>query len=259
MAKTKKTTNNPTTDNPPLALSPLPPALSILTFTPVWRRPEIFRICLQGINRLVNYAPERYKITPFFIISESWAAVELQKYGWDWVAVQNHPLGNKKNMGLKYAMQQIQEFDYILEIGSDDLIKNEYLDLAEPLLREGKPHISASAVHFIDTTTGKTAAYITEKIIGLGRFIKAEALKPIPRLELWNPEGDRGMDTFSWRHLEQYGIKKTTIETNNGELLDIKSATNINAITPYTPTPHITAADLCAHYPEGPEIMKLIK
>lgn len=232
--------------------------IRILIFTPVWKRAEIFRICLKGIKRLQEYNPARFQIKPFFIVSESWAAHELMKLNLDFIFSQNDPLGNKKNTGLKYAVENY-EFDYLLEIGSDDLITSEYLDLIEPLMNANTPQFNTSSVYFIDICTGKPAFWETSKVLGAGRCISRIAIeKALKQGPLWNPEGTRGMDTFSWRQLAQVGIINHIIETNEVYALDIKSQTNINPIENFSKSP-LKLNEILDHFPEAGDIRKLIQ
>ena len=110
--------------------------IKILTFTPAWQRPEVFEICLAGLKRLKNYKPKKFNIQPFFVVSESRAARQVERHGFDYILWQNKPLGEKKNAGLKYAMENY-DFDYFLELGSDDIINNDYLDFVYPRMKAG--------------------------------------------------------------------------------------------------------------------------
>jgi len=228
----------------------------ILTFTPVWGRPEIFEICLAGIKRLMKHDPKRFQIIPFFIVSEGWAAQLLNKHKFAYIYHQNQPLGAKKNAGIRYAIDNI-EFDYILEIGSDDLISGQWLDIAEPYLLEGVKQLHPSNVYFTDVRTGKAAEWTSAKIIGLGRFISRAAIKTaIQRFELWEPKGNRGMDTYSWNQLQKCGIGNQIINTSGQVLtLDLKSDTNINQMAAFKATEK-TADEIIGAFPEAPLIRK---
>ncbi|HBL77714.1 MAG: hypothetical protein A2W90_02595 [Bacteroidetes bacterium GWF2_42_66] len=233
-------------------------SIKILTFTPVWRRHEIFYICLEGIKRIKEYDPDRFDIRPFFMVSENAAARMVMSYGFDFIFVQNAPLGNKKNEGLQYAFENY-EFDYILEIGSDDLITNAYLDRAEPLMRANAMQFHPSNCWFYDTISKKAALYDLPKIIGLGRFISREAISRmlLRKRQLWNSDGVRGMDTWSWRQLQQIGIESERLELN-GEIhtLDIKSEININQMFKFDEV-GIDPAKLLNHFPEKEKILAL--
>jgi len=231
--------------------------INIITFTPVWQRPEIFKICLAGIKRLVNHDKKRFNIRPFFMVSESWAAAELIKLKYDFVYVTNDPLGAKKNAGIKYALENYQ-FDYIMEIGSDDLLTSGYLDLIEPLLLEGIQQLHPSSVYFADARNGEVAFWETNKVLGAGRCISRKAIETVTRrTTLWEPQGRRGMDTYSWRQLQNVGIGNHLINTRDVYALDIKSDVNINQMSAFLPSP-LTLDEILIHFPEAELIRKSI-
>lgn len=235
-------------------------ALRIVTFTPVWQRRDIFEICIKGIERLMNYAPDRFHITPFFIVSESWAAKLLFEKGFEFIFWQNQPLGAKKNAGLKYLLENYK-FDYLLEIGSDDIIANNYLDFVEDHLRAGIHQIWPSNCWFLDTITAKVHYYEAQKIIGLGRFISRAALKIANgRLFLWNETANRGMDTYSWNQLKHCEIFGQQLPSNtNVYTLDIKSKVNVNAAYKF-PESKYNVEKILSHFPdEVSHIERLLK
>lgn len=229
--------------------------MKILTFTPVWQRPDIFAICLKGIKRLMAYDPQRFQIQPFFMVSESWAATLLQKNKFDFIYVANNPLGAKKNEGLKYAIQNYK-FDYLMELGSDDLLTSAYLELIEPYMKAQAPQFHPSSIYLIDVKNSATAYWETSKILGAGRCISCEALKKV-RVPLWNPEGQRGMDTYSWNMLLRHGIGNTIIKANEIYALDIKSEVNINQLGAFMKSPK-TLDEILTPFAEAADIYKAI-
>jgi len=232
----------------------------ILTFTPVWRRPEIFEICLQGLKRLQAYQPEVFNIRPFFIVSEPEAADQVERYGFDHMYCKNDPLGAKKNTGLKYAYKHF-DFDYIMEMGSDDLVTNTYLHFIEAHMAAGTFTFHPSNVWFIDTRTGKTAYFTTEKILGAGRLISRKAIATMManKSDIWINEKNRGMDTCSFHALNAAGFKNVILKTDNIYTLDLKSDENINPIMSLNPS-HLSAEQILKHFPdEAPQIYKLLK
>jgi hypothetical protein len=234
--------------------------IRILTFTPVWQRPEVFKICIKGIKRMMKHDPKRFKIIPFFMVSESSAADLLMKEKMKFIYTQNSPLGTKKNLGLTYALENF-EFDYLMEIGSDDLVVSDYLDTVEGFMYQGIPQFHPADVYFIDSRTGKTAYWITDKVLGAARCINRSSLEFVTRrTTLWDNTGVRGMDTFSWNTLMRFGIGNRLIMPNNGEVMavDIKSATNINQMSAFKPSP-LPIESILQPFPEAADIYKLIE
>src|SRR5688500_10590245 len=97
--------------------------MKLLIYTAVWQRPEITEICFMGIKRLQKI--HKFYISDFAVISEDSMLRLCNKYGVDWCMHENLRLGSKKNYGVKQALKK--DFDYMIEIDSDDLLKNEVL------------------------------------------------------------------------------------------------------------------------------------
>jgi hypothetical protein len=236
--------------------------IRIVTLTPVWRRPEIFEVCLNGLQRLVENNKERFQITPFFIVSEPTEERLIKRFGFDYIWFENNPLGAKKNAGLKHIMQNY-EFDYLMELGSDDLISDPYMEIIEPELIKKTPMFFPQNVWFIDIQTGKTAYWITRRAIGLGRCIHHSVLELFAGddYQLWLPGLNHGMDNSSLNRIMEKGIpnKILNMPGNPGiYTLDIKSEVGINTIAPFMKTRR-TASEVAEFFPEHKLIMDLLQ
>lgn len=231
--------------------------MKILIFTPVWKRKEVFEVCLSGIERLIKYAPKHFEIEALFMISEIWAAELLTEHEHKFIFTENEYLGDKKNTGLTYALEHIK-FDYLLEIGSDDLITNEYLNIVEPLLKRKVLQISANSVYFINIMNGQRAYFKTNSLVGLGRFIHREAIEEVLKsTTLWNPKGIRGMDTYSAKQLLKKDIDFTQVQLSEPYLLDIKSSVGINTLE-YFQFSSMSQKELLSYFPEKLKVIELI-
>lgn len=148
----------------------------ILVFVPIWKRPEITEICLKGIKRLSKYKPHKYKIKAVAVVSEHWAKKMCTQYDVKWVYADNEPLGAKLNAGLDYCMGF--PFDYLMTLGSDDLIDDKLLDLYEPYFKQGLELFGTDKICFVQGKKAKIVSY-SLTIAGAGRMIKREALERI--------------------------------------------------------------------------------
>lgn len=272
--------------------------IKIVTFTPVYGRHNILAIMLKGLKRLINYKPQKYSIQPFFIVSNSADEAIIRKAGYPFLLYKNLPLGEKKNAGLNYALKNFQ-FDYLMEIGSDDLLTNSYLDFISPELEKGTPLFNLSTCYFYEVGTGEKAVWTTNVVMGAGRCISRKALELTQAVEfrfttsmagpdvsyqpktryylpiktathyqncafgnttgeqsaqLWNNTANSGMDTASMNTLARFGIENQNLETDQVFALDLKSNTNIHAITEFKPT----RKDVLKPFPEKTAIKKLL-
>ncbi len=146
--------------------------MRVLVFLAVWKRPEITEICFMGIDRLRNNS--RLPIEALAVISEESMIGLCEKYNIKWCFHSNEPLGRKKNFGLDVAMTL--EWDYLIEIGSDDLVKDELLEKYEPYM--GKYEMFGTKdSSIIDSKTGNCRRLASDTPFGLGRCISRKVLE----------------------------------------------------------------------------------
>lgn len=153
----------------------------ILTFTPAFGRLKLLRIMLDGLVRLKEYKPEKFEIIPFFVVSDNESKTLIESYGFKTVFYKNDPLGEKKNAGIRFALEL--EWDYMIELGSDDLIQNSVMDLYEPHFHSGEGAFGLDTCFFYNVKTSEVAQWSSNIIIGLGRCISR---KVIERMRLVN-------------------------------------------------------------------------
>lgn len=144
--------------------------IKIVIYFAVHRRLEALKVCLAGIERLKRYAPERFQIDTFAVCSAKDESKVLRKAGVKHIIFPNDPLGAKKNAGLRRALEF--EWDYLMELGSDDLLTSDILDLYEPLMQEGKMAFGINSCWFYQVASGKVAYFKNDYAIGAGRCFK---------------------------------------------------------------------------------------
>lgn len=193
--------------------------MRLLIYTAVWQRPEITEICFMSIARLRETG--KHSIQAFAVISETEMIALCDRYNIDWVMTENSPLGQKKNFGLRIAMQR-HEFDYMIEIGSDDLLKDDFLNLY-PWDRDV---MMLSEIYFLNSQTGGCRLFSSRgPKIGAGRAISRKALEACA--PIWHMNQGRGLDGYSTMHLCWRGYLPKNYTANKPVAIDIKSAVNI--------------------------------
>lgn len=140
--------------------------MKILAFVAVWKRPDITRRCFEGIKRL--------GLPIFAVVSEDWAEELCKEFKADYVRTPNEPLGKKFNTGLEQALKK--DFDYLMTIGSDNLINPELLKIYEYHMKKGVGLIGVDKVYFIQGEECKRVDYQLQ-IIGAARMISKDALE----------------------------------------------------------------------------------
>lgn len=146
--------------------------MKLLVFLAVWKRPEITEICFVGINRLIRNS--QIPIQAFAVISEESMIGLCEKYNIKWTFYKNEPVGEKKNHGLNEAMKL--EWDYLLEIGSDDLVKDELVQLYTPFFGKYDLFGTKDAI-IINSEDGMCRRLKSDTTYGLGRCMSRKALE----------------------------------------------------------------------------------
>lgn len=202
--------------------------IKLAIYTALWKRPQITKICFEGIKRLMRYNPAKFHITPVCVVSTLDDAAICEEYGFEFVFTDNLPLGQKWNTGLKYALENIT-FDYLVQIGSDDLLDSHILESYEKVITAGIHHAGVQDLYFIDPSTRRAIKYRYStqflRLIGAGRIFSRAALER--SYPLWDNEINKSLDRSSEHQLILSGYPHRIIKTEEPRVIDIKSAMNI--------------------------------
>lgn len=204
--------------------------MRILIFLAVWKRPEITEICFMGIDRLRKSG--LFHIEALAVISED-SMIELcNRYGIKWVFYKNEPLGEKKNFGLSEALKL--EWDYLLEIGSDDLLKTEILEVYKKPIEDGMEFFGIKDVCYINSEDGNCRRYYRPQDTtawGAGRMFKRSVFDKTGS-KIWPDEINRSMDNSSTKFMFTKGVFHKNIPVERPLVVDVKSDTNIWPFNP---------------------------
>lgn len=145
--------------------------MKVAIFFAVYKRLPILKICLEGIERLKKDHKD-IEFIPFAVYSNLNEKKMLERYGVRSLKADNEYLGRKKNAGLKSLLKL--EWDYLMEIGSDDLINSKLIDVYKPMWEEGVDCFGVNSCYFIEASTGRVAYWKHDYAIGAGRCIKRD-------------------------------------------------------------------------------------
>ncbi len=146
--------------------------MKFLVFLAVWKRPEITEICFMGLDRLRKNS--RFPIECFAVISEESMIGLCEKYNIKYTFYKNEPLGEKKNHGLDEAMKL--EWDYLIEIGSDDIVKDELIEKYSEYAGKYEMFGTKDSV-IINSENGKCRRLVSDTVFGLGRTISRKVFE----------------------------------------------------------------------------------
>lgn len=198
----------------------------------VWKRPEVFEMFAKGILNLVNNSDVDFEI----VIAGSEGDTSKRmvfNYPFYYVEVPNDPLATKVNASVLRA----KEFnpDYILCIGSDDIITPELMKCYVSYMVLNIDYIAVSDFYFYDTESDKAAywagyteAYRKGHACGAGRLI-SKRLLDLWDWQPWDIRHNKILDTSIQEKLRNtpHTSKIFSLKENNVFALDIKSSTNM--------------------------------
>lgn len=138
----------------------------------LYQRPHITELCFQGIKRL----QQSFDIDPICIYSDTDNKNIVDQYGFEGYRFKNDQLGRKLNFGIERALES--EWDYIMHIGSDDIISDDLIRLYQPLMKEGKRAFGINTVHFYNMLSGEAAVSVNPYAYGCARVLKRSVLSP---------------------------------------------------------------------------------
>lgn len=226
--------------------------LKLAIITAVWKRPEVFKMFAQGIHAL---APtfERLNVDCQVMIAGSEGSLSknmvleqgppFNTYS----ETENQPLAQKVNLPLRAA--RTWGADYVLCVGSDDIISPELMELYIGAMRKNADFIGVTDFYFYDTLT-KTAAYwggyrepfrkgVT---CGAGRVI-SKRLLDLWQWKIWETKHNSVLDTSIDEKLKAVEHKQCIFAMKDYGVMavDIKSSTNMTPFKMWDNTKKIDA------------------
>lgn len=129
-----------------------------------------------GLKRLMEYRPDKFQSSAFAVISEVEMIPLCEKYGIEYLMHENLPVGMKKNAGLSEVLKK--DFDYLIELGSDDLMLNNILDLYLPFMEQGEDFLGCKRLILIDSVNLESRDFFFDPdlVQGLGRCMSKRML-----------------------------------------------------------------------------------
>ncbi|MDD4515657.1 glycosyltransferase family A protein [Massilibacteroides sp.] len=224
----------------------------IVIMIPVFGRSKVFAKVMKQLDNFI-YQRIDYDFNVIFVLSKE--DPELESIGKlisevdfysHTVFEKNDFLGLKMNKGITEAMNY--EFDYLMNLGSDDLIHPNIMDLYEPYIDSGyytfginsyliHDSLNDELYHFepdlLTRVKQNKEEILVQHPIGAGRMIHKTALEEIIENEGFFYDNDRmrGLDMNSGNKLVKNGYNQKVI--NSGDfpyIVDIKTGRNINTI-----------------------------
>jgi hypothetical protein len=143
--------------------------LKIQIVIPLWKRPEVTRFCFEHLQEMIKAIP--HDVNVLCVISEPEYSKMCDEFGFNHVSFSNENVGAKINFGIKYAMEYYQ-WDYLMMMNSDSVIKPELFEVYKPLLEAKEKFFGVNRVTFVNFYTDEAVDFTyTFSIIGPGKMI----------------------------------------------------------------------------------------
>ena len=197
---------------------------------PVWKRPELTKKCIEALLKL---KPKGVELKIFLILSiedPDFLKHYNNQYGISYVVCPNKPLGCKKTFGLVNAILEYRDYDYIMELGSDDFINPALFELYGLLMSEEVAFFGLNNLYMYSVKQDKliwVKEYAGEGMTyGAGRMIHRSVIEKLG-CDLWDNYNE-GLDTMSAKEIKKAGFHETVIDAGEFPyILDVKTDTHI--------------------------------
>jgi hypothetical protein len=143
--------------------------MKIAIHIPVFQRLKITNACYKGVQRnIIEFAALGYEVEVYIAGHEPEHEALAKQYGWNWLQTPNHNLG-EKNQAL-YVWMKTFEWDYLLQLGSDDFILPGGVKCILKYMEDGYEFACFTDLYFFRLADGE-GTLLKGYPCGAGRFI----------------------------------------------------------------------------------------
>jgi hypothetical protein len=202
----------------------------IAVVTPMYKRHDVFELYIKGVNELQR---DDVEIIPCISGSEGKISRELVSKikNSRYVEIENQPLALKTNAALKLG----HDCDFFLNIGSDDVIHPDLLNVYIELMKQGYDFIGVTDFYFYNLPTkealywgGYIQDYSKGITLGAGRVLSRRFVEYYD-WNIFEEKDSRHLDHSMDRKLETYPGLSCLFSVKNHRVwgMDIKSELNM--------------------------------
>lgn len=220
--------------------------IKISICTGMWQRHDIFKMFAKGIQYLIENTADQFEYRIIVAGSEGSLSKNLvQSYGFDYIEIPNQPLAIKMNATTLHA--GFYGCDYVLCIGSDDVIHPSLMRAYLPYINKKIDYIGVTDFYFYDTQSDRSAywgGYRDRARIGhtagAGRLISSRLMQ-LFRWQPWEVRHSHILDDSMGVKLKNIPHTSATfsLKQTNSFGLDIKSPINMTPFELWDNTQYI--------------------
>lgn len=193
--------------------------MKILILTAFHGRPYISQLYWYGIERL----RKSFDIEVCAVVSDNENKMLAKLNDCEYIVeTENNPHGRKMNTAMAEIVNK--DFDYLMQLGSDNLISNKGMNANLDYMGKGFNFFGHTNLIMVDSVSKECKLKKYGNVFGAGRCISKKIL--LKSLPLWADERERGMDVNSEKSIEERaGFMPLPI--GDMEVIDVKSDENI--------------------------------
>jgi hypothetical protein len=194
---------------------------------PLWKRPNVTLFCFDQLVKMISESRHEYKV--LCVISEIEYVEMCEAYGFQYVFVENFPVGNKINAGIKASLSN--SWDYLMMMNSDDVIKAELIDKNyQPFFESGEKFFGINRVTYVKFGTTEALEYSYDySVLGIGKCMKRDVVELAFKTlkELYASDRNRGLDDSMMDNLMKIRVFPRIVKYDGQLAMDFKSEVNI--------------------------------
>ena len=200
---------------------------------PVWKRPELTKKCIEALLKLKPKGIELW-IHGVLSMDDPCYLDNFEIFNDPRVSfsnANNKPLGVKKTFGLFEAIRLNEDYEYLMEVGSDDFLHPKIFELYKPFIKGRAKFFGMNNTYMYSVARDKliwVKEYAGEDLtFGNGRMIHRSVIEKIG-CDLWD-DYNEGLDTMSGKKMKKAGFRETIIDVGDySYTLGIKTDVHIS-------------------------------
>ncbi len=207
--------------------------MKIIILMPVWKRPKLTKKCIEALLKLKPKGIE-LRIHGVLSMDDSCYLDNFETFNDPRVSfsnANNKLLGVKKTFGLFEAIRLNEDYEYLMEVGSDDFLHPKIFELYEPFIKGRAKFFGMNNTYMYSVAQDKmiwVKEYAGEDLtFGNGRMIHRSVIEKIG-CDLWDNYNE-GLDTMSGKKMKKAGFRETIIDVGDySYTLGIKTDVHIS-------------------------------
>lgn len=207
--------------------------MNLVVRVTVYKRHDPLRICLLGLQRIHDaFEAIEIEMHTVFVVSndEDEEVVNTYRRRSDVIRHENKPIGAKHNYSANWILQHL-DFDYFMEMGSDDVMSTPGVFITAGLMKMGLPFFGYTTLYVTEAHTRRTKLFKGSTVFGAGRCIRYDVYRHTLETlgKIWDDDKNRGLDGSSMNNIQKTcKINIRTFHLPSPIIADIKTDENIN-------------------------------